>query len=93
MPATQADDRRWLAPWVDEEWKLRAACRGMDPDLWFPSEIGRRHYARTVAALTERAKAVCKDCPVRWRCLDYARVTDQSWGIWGGLTEEERARL
>ena len=86
-------ERRWLSPWVDEEWKLRAACRGKDPGLWFPSEIGRRHYDRTVRVLTARARAICTGCPVRGECLEYALVTDQPWGIWGGMTEDERARL
>jgi WhiB family transcriptional regulator, redox-sensing transcriptional regulator len=84
-------ERRWLHPHFDEEWKLRAACRGEDPGLWFPSAIGRRHYDRTVRTLTARAKAICLRCPVQGECLQYG--LDEPWGIWGGLTEEERAQF
>jgi WhiB family redox-sensing transcriptional regulator len=86
-------ERRWLSPWVDEEWKLRAACRGQDPGLWFPAEASRKHYARTVRLLTVRAKAVCSTCPVRGECLDYALTKDERYGTWGGLDEDERYAL
>jgi WhiB family redox-sensing transcriptional regulator len=36
------------------------------------------------------AKRICIGCPVRQECLDYALVSNQRFGIWGGLTEEER---
>ena len=65
-------------------WEL-AACRSVDPELFFPvSEIGP---ARQQVAT---AKAVCDACPVRQMCLDYALSTRQAHGVWGGLTVEER---
>ena len=39
-----------------------------------------------------KAKAVCRLCPVRVRCLDYALRNSIRYGIWGGLGGEERAR-
>jgi hypothetical protein len=39
-----------------------------------------------------RAKAVCASCPVRRDCLLEALATDNSWGVWGGLTSGERKR-
>jgi WhiB family redox-sensing transcriptional regulator len=66
-------------------WWERAACRSVDPELFFPvSEIGPA--GRQVA----RAKAVCSACRVRQPCLEYALSTRQVHGVWGGLTEEER---
>jgi WhiB family redox-sensing transcriptional regulator len=41
-------------------------------------------------AQVERAKAVCKSCPVRRECLQFALATRQSDGIWGGMSERER---
>ena len=38
----------------------------------------------------EAAKAVCRQCDVREECLQYAIDSNQEYGIWGGLTEEER---
>lgn len=79
-----------LAP-LDEEWKLAAACRGQDPELWYPSVRGRarRRYNRQVLA----AQRICLECPVIGECLQYALATDSRHGIWGGATELDRARL
>ena len=41
----------------------------------------------------EAAKAVCEECPVKERCLQFALETNQDSGIWGGTSEEERRRL
>jgi WhiB family transcriptional regulator, redox-sensing transcriptional regulator len=65
-------------------WEL-AACRSVDPELFFPvSEMGPAR--RQVAT----AKAVCGECPVSQLCLDYALSTRQAHGVWGGLTVDER---
>ncbi|MBC2864756.1 WhiB family transcriptional regulator [Streptomyces mexicanus] len=71
-----------------ENWRYRAACREEDPDLFFP--IGS-----TGPALhqTERAKAVCRRCPVQEECLQWALETDQTSGVWGGTSETERRGL
>jgi WhiB family redox-sensing transcriptional regulator len=39
------------------------------------------------------AKLICRDCPVRAICLDWALANGQEAGIWGGLTEDQRRRL
>jgi WhiB family redox-sensing transcriptional regulator len=64
------------------------ACRGVDPDLFFP--VGSSGPALLQAA---EAKAVCAGCPVRDDCLSYAIETGQSAGVWGGTSEEERRVL
>ncbi|MFC4536946.1 WhiB family transcriptional regulator [Sphaerisporangium dianthi] len=66
-------------------WLRRAACRGEDPELFFPiSAKGPGH------AQHERAKAVCRRCPVQSSCLEYALRTGQEHGIWGGADPDER---
>jgi WhiB family transcriptional regulator, redox-sensing transcriptional regulator len=40
-----------------------------------------------------RAKAICRECPVREECLRAAMDGREKIGIWGGFTPEERARL
>jgi WhiB family redox-sensing transcriptional regulator len=69
-------------------WRAKAACLGMDSELFFP-------VATTGPALeqTERAKAVCRRCPVLNACLEWALETKQDAGVWGGLTEDERRTL
>jgi WhiB family transcriptional regulator, redox-sensing transcriptional regulator len=67
------------------DWRETARCKEMDPDLFFP-------VGTTGPALLqiEAAKAVCRQCDVRQECLQYALDSNQEYGIWGGLTEEER---
>jgi WhiB family redox-sensing transcriptional regulator len=69
-------------------WRSRGACVSADPDLFFPISPGGASQ-RQVA----QAKAVCARCGVRAECLAFAVETRQAHGVWGGLAEEERARL
>ena len=39
------------------------------------------------------AKQVCGECPVANLCLEYAVVSKEQHGIWGGLTKLERRKL
>ena len=69
-------------------WRARAACRDVDPELFFPTaESGPVRDAQVTAA-----KTVCAGCPVRAECLAEA-LARIPYGIAGGLTEQERTRL
>ena len=78
---------RILGEWKD--WRLRAACRDTGPDLFFP--VGLTGPAAVEDA--DAAKAVCRNCPVCAECLEFAMVSNQQAGVWGGATEEERRTL
>ena len=70
------------------DWRDQAACRTEHPELFFPSgttEQARRHLAK--------AKSVCHRCPVTETCLTWALETSQHYGVWGGLSEDERYDL
>ena len=41
------------------------------------------------AAREEVARQLCKECPVRLFCLDYAVRVRPERGIWGGFTADE----
>ncbi|AWL36853.1 MULTISPECIES: WhiB family transcriptional regulator [Streptomyces] len=71
-----------------DNWRTHAACRDEDPDLFFP--IGTTGPA---LVQTEEAKAICRSCPVRQQCLDWALENNQDTGVWGGLGETERRTL
>jgi WhiB family redox-sensing transcriptional regulator len=71
-----------------QDWRDFAACRDTSPDLFFP--VGTTGPALDQIA---EAKTVCRQCPVRTACLEYAMVTNQDTGIWGGTSEEERKKL
>jgi WhiB family redox-sensing transcriptional regulator len=66
-------------------WRLRAACRGTDVELFFPE--GTTGPALETVAL---AKRICSQCQVRARCLDWAVEHGAAFGVWGGRTEQER---
>jgi WhiB family redox-sensing transcriptional regulator len=68
---------------VADPWRTDAACNGMNPDLFFP-ELGED---------ARPAKEVCRGCPVRERCLEYAMANRETHGVWGGRSEKERRRL
>ncbi|MFJ8811650.1 WhiB family transcriptional regulator [Amycolatopsis thermoflava] len=65
-------------------WHEHAACRGTDPDAFFPDP------GPGAAELTAAAKRVCAVCPVRAACEAWARTHDEEFGVWGGQTEQER---
>lgn len=69
------------------DWRHRAACRDVDPELFFP--VGSAGPAQVQTA---RAKAVCARCPVVAECLGFA-VRALAEGVAGGLTAAERGRL
>ena len=81
--------RTLLGEWNGQEWRPRAACRHSCPDLFFP--VGETGPAAIDDI--EAAKSVCRGCAVRAECLDFAMVTHQPAGVWGGATEEERRML
>jgi WhiB family transcriptional regulator, redox-sensing transcriptional regulator len=69
------------------DWRAEAACVGVDPDLFFPFEIGA-----VSAKQANRARLVCARCPVRSQCLQFAMDIPEAHGIWGGTTPQERLR-
>lgn len=72
-----------------DSWRGHALCRGLGAELFFPvGEVGPDALAQA-----ENGKAVCRRCPVREPCLDFSLVTNQGFGVWGGLTAEERRFL
>lgn len=69
-------------------WRSDAACRDTQPDLFFP--VGRTGQALDHI---EKAQQVCATCDVQVECLEYALMTNQDAGIWGGLTEDDRRKI
>ncbi|HEY0187704.1 MAG TPA: WhiB family transcriptional regulator [Cellulomonas sp.] len=48
-------------------------CRTGDPELWFAERT----------AEVERAKALCRQCPLVADCLAGALDRHEPWGVWG----------
>lgn len=61
------------------------ACRGENPNLFFP--------VSAVGVEAQMAKAICASCPFVQDCLLWALPIGNLGGIWGGTTEDERTQL
>lgn len=66
------------------EWPDRAACLGLDPELFFP--------VQSAPEFAEPAKTVCRRCEVVRDCLGYG-LTYEVDGVWGATTKAERDQL
>ncbi len=76
-----------LVPGTDR-WRDVAACRDTSPDLFFP--IGSTGVALDQI---DEAKQVCRSCEAQDECLEYALVSNQDSGVWGGASEDERRQI
>lgn len=63
-------------------WENQANCRGLDPEIFFPSKYDFKSV--------KEAKKICASCLVKTQCADYATDNDLDDGIWGGMTKAER---
>ena len=72
------------------DWQLDGACRRVGPEVFFHPE-GERGPSRE--RRVQRAKAVCGSCPVLTTCREHALRAREPYGVWGGLTEDEREAI
>lgn len=68
-------------------WRSEAACRSVDPEVFFPNEGGQSPSLDLALA-----RAVCSKCPVSGECADLALRLKVSDGVWGGFTASELRR-
>ncbi|CAN5250572.1 N/A [soil metagenome] len=68
---------------MNQSWSQQAACRGLDPEIFYPVSDED----------AEVAKTVCSACSVRQACLEHALGARERDGVWGGATEKERRRM
>ena len=59
-------------------------CAQTDPEIFFPDRNNPTWHL---------AKRVCKGCPVQMQCLEWALRNNENFGVWGGMTPQERLRL
>ena len=67
------------------------------PDIFFPAEkiktVGSNSgVTGSYYTNEEEAKVLCKMCPYKEACLEFALANHQR-GIWGGTTEHERNKM
>ncbi len=86
-----ADIRRLPVPvtavW---EWQMRASCRDLDSAVFFHPDYERGPAKQQ---RDRHAKQVCARCPVIDSCRRHALEVHEPYGVWGGLTVDERAEI
>jgi len=88
---SMADLSRLPGPNADFwDWQLDSACRGLDSDNFYHPD-GERGQARE--RRVSQAKAICASCPVVRQCQEHAIKAREPFGVWGGLSEEERQEI
>ena len=70
------------------DWMQDGLCAQTDPAIFFPDGTGN-----AITSQVKQAKKICTQCPVKAVCLEWAVDTGQSAGVWGGLSEDERAPM
>jgi WhiB family redox-sensing transcriptional regulator len=83
-----ADISRLPGP-VDDSWRWQqqASCLRADARLFFHPE-GERGPARQ--RRESAAVSVCSSCPVIQACRRHALSVREPYGVWGGLTTDQR---
>lgn len=56
------------------------ACEQTDPEAFYPEK----------GASLVMGKRVCNGCEIREACLEYALARDERFGIWGGMSTQQR---
>lgn len=64
----------------------RVPCEDL-PDVFFPEDFLTKDMKAKAA---ETARELCKSCPVRLQCFEYAVVSGEPFGVWGGTLPGER---
>jgi WhiB family redox-sensing transcriptional regulator len=59
---------------ADRAWMVDAACRDVNPEIFFPIS----------SKVDPLALIICSGCPVRRQCGDYANANSEIHGVWGG---------
>lgn len=59
-----------------------ALCAQVDPEMFFPDQ------EKIINAYN--AKRICRECPLKQECFDYAIIRPELKGVWGGTSERDR---
>lgn len=80
------DTRRLTRPAAPADWRLSAACQGIDTDTLFSDRPLDQ----------AKVQGICRGCYVRDICLEDTmgyESSDYTWGVAGGLTHLQRRAL
>ena len=71
-------------------WQERGKCREAANELFFLDDGEKGAVKRRKIEL---AKRVCKACPVINECTQHALSLPEPYGVWGGMSEEDRKKM
>jgi len=57
------------------------------PEVFFPDDFLTKDMKEQAA---EMAQSFCATCPVRLECFEYAMVSKERFGVWGGTLPSDR---
>jgi hypothetical protein len=77
-------DNYGKADYLQIDWS-RAACKGLPTELFY--KIEEKGIRKVVDMNVFRV--TCAPCPIWKQCLSYAS-RNENFGVWGGMTTEER---
>lgn len=74
-------------------WQADGKCAqpGVKPDDWFPTRI-TEPGDDAEDSTPEQAERLCRGCPVKRECYEYAVANKLVYGVFGGATPGQRAR-
>lgn len=78
-PVEVAPDFGLLIP-APPDWHEQAACQDQVPADWHSPNLDRQR----------RARSICVECPARYPCALAALESGEPYGIWGGLSVDDR---
>jgi WhiB family transcriptional regulator, redox-sensing transcriptional regulator len=72
----------------DVEWQNQGLCRSglYDPNLWYPD-------APNSEWKSGKAISICQTCPVLDKCRIWALTKHEVYGVWGGMSEDDRSAI
>lgn len=70
---------------IPEPWIADALCAQVGGDDYFPE--------KTDVEAARRALRVCRRCDVAAQCLAYALRNNETRGIWGGKSPQQRRQM
>jgi WhiB family redox-sensing transcriptional regulator len=73
------------------EWQAIGLCRERAGAQFFHPDDDLGRISRRIRETA--AKRLCESCPVRAECATHALSIGEEYGVWGGFSENDRARL
>jgi WhiB family redox-sensing transcriptional regulator len=72
------------------EWQEEGVCRSFETNTFFLENSLR---GKKKSQKEKIAVSICNTCPVKMQCLEHALNTPEIYGVWGGMTEEQRHQI